>query len=385
MNAFITAISAFLPGQPVSNDDLERYLGKVNRIAARTRQIILAGNGIESRHYAIDPETGATTHSNAMLAAEAVRLLVPEGSELSGNFMECLCCGTSSPDQLMPGHASMVHGELGCGTCEVVSTAGICLSGITALKYGAMSVAQGLSTRAVATGSELASTFMRTSFFQGMQGAAGQPEKRQDHPAFSFEAEFLRWMLSDGAGAVLIEKAPAPDGLSLRIDWIEIISQAHCLETCMYAGAVKQEDGSLRGWREYAGEGETARNGVLTIKQDARLLNREVIRTLVGKSLPDVVEKHGLSPADIDWFLPHYSSQYFREPLLQQLQEIDFSIPEERWFTNLASRGNTGSASFYIMLEELFSSGRLQKGERILGFIPESGRFSVGWVLLTVV
>jgi 3-oxoacyl-[acyl-carrier-protein] synthase-3 len=60
-------------------------------------------------------------------------------------------------------------------------------------------------------------------------------------------------------------------------------------------------------------------------------------------------------------------------------------IPEERWFTNLAAKGNTGSASFYIMLEELFASGRLRKGERILGFIPESGRFSVGWMLLTVV
>jgi len=380
MNAFITAVSAFLPGQPVSNDDLERYLGKVDRLAARTRQIILAGNGIETRHYAIDPETGATTHSNARLAAEAVRRLARDSPAI-----ECLCCGTSAPDQLMPGHASMVHGELGGDRCEVISTAGICLTGITALKYGAMSVAQGLSTNAVATGSELASTFMRTSFFQAMQGTADQPGKKKDHPAFSFAAEFLRWMLSDGAGAVLIENKPATDGLSLRIDWIEIISHAHCLETCMYAGAVKQEDGSLKGWREYAVEGEAARQGVFTVKQDARLLNREVIRTLVGESLPDVAKKHGLNPEDIAWFLPHYSSQYFREPLLQQLREINFVIPEERWFTNLASKGNTGSASFYIMLEELFSSGKLQKGDRILGFIPESGRFSVGWVLLTVV
>ena len=154
----------------------------------------------------------------------------------------------------------------------------------------------------------------------------------------------------------------------------------------MYAGAVKQADGSLRGWREYVGEdGAATRNGMLTIKQDARLLNREVIRALVGNSLPPVIKKHGLRPGDIDWFLPHYSSQYFREPLRQQLQDIDFAIPEERWFTNLASRGNTGAASFYIMLEELFSSDRLHKGNRILGFIPESGRFSVGWLLLTVV
>jgi len=385
MNAFITAVSAFLPGQPVHNADLDRYLGKAERIAARTRQIILANNGIESRHYAIDPETGATTHSNAGLAAEAVRRLLPVGKELPSRFVECLCCGTSSPDQLMPAHGVMVHGELGLGPCEVMTTAGICLSGITALKYGAMSVALGLSDTVIATGSELASTFMRTAFFQAMQNPADQPEGRKHYPAFSFEAEFLRWMLSDGAGAVLIENKPSPDRLSLRIDWIEIVSHAHCLEACMYAGAVKQEDGSLRGWREYAVGSEAVWRGVMTIKQDARLLNREVIRTLVGKSLPAVAAKHGLKSEDIDWFLPHYSSHYFREPLRQQLQEIDFVIPEERWFTNLASKGNTGSASFYIMLEELFASGRLRRGERILGFIPESGRFSAGWMLLTVV
>ena len=153
----------------------------------------------------------------------------------------------------------------------------------------------------------------------------------------------------------------------------------------MYAGAVKQDDGRLKGWRELAVSGVLEKQGVLTIKQDARLLNREVIRTLVGQSLPSVVAKHGLDPNAVDWFLPHYSSEYFKEPLMTQLQEINFLIPQERWFTNLASKGNTGSASFFIMLEELFSSGRLKKGDRILGMIPESGRFTVGWVLLTVV
>lgn len=384
MNAYITAVSAFLPGKPVANDTLDLYLGAVNRVSARTRQIILANNGIKTRYYAIDPETGSITHTNAALAAEAVRLLKANDS-FSMELIQCLCCGTSSPDQLMPGHASMVHGELSFGPCEVISTAGICVTGITALKYGAMSVALGLTDNAVATGSELASTFLRTDFFQAMHDTTDQADGKKHHLAFSFEAEFLRWMLSDGAGALFIEREPATDGPSFRIDWIEIISHAHRLEACMYAGAVKQEDGSLMGWREYARAGAAERQGVFSIKQDARLLNREVIQTLVGQSLPAVVAKHDLKPEDIDWFLPHYSSEYFREPLLTQLREINFAIPPDRWFTNLADKGNTGSASFYIMLEELFSSGRLQRGDRVLGFIPESGRFSVGWLLLTVV
>lgn len=384
MQAYITDVSDFLPGKPVANNELDLYLGSVDRVSARTRQIILAGNGIESRHYAIDPATGGLTHTNAQLAAGAVGRLT-EKNERIAEKIQCLCCGTSSPDQLMPGHAAMVQGELGIGPCEIVSTAGVCVTGITALKYGAMSVALGQTTNAVATGSELASTFIRTDFFEAMGGGAKGMEQGEKHPAFSFEEQFLRWMLSDGAGAVLIKREPAADRLSLRIDWIEILSHAHRLDACMYAGAVKQADGSLTGWRECARKGTAAKEGVFTIKQDARLLNREVTRALVGRSLPSIISKHGLKGEEIGWFLPHYSSEYFRNALAGQLQEINFAIPQERWFTNLATRGNTGSASFYIMLAELFSSGRLKEGERILGFIPESGRFSVAYVLLTVV
>jgi 3-oxoacyl-[acyl-carrier-protein] synthase-3 len=67
------------------------------------------------------------------------------------------------------------------------------------------------------------------------------------------------------------------------------------------------------------------------------------------------------------------------------MEEIGFPVPPERWFSNLATKGNTGSASIFILLEELFHSGRLRKGERLLCMIPESGRFSIAYMHLTVV
>ena len=123
MTAYITALAAFLPGKPIANDQIDDYLGEVDRISARTRRMILASNGIQTRYYAIDPLTGEPTHTNAHLAAEAVRQLCAARG-ISPSALHCLCCGTSAPDQLMPGHASMVHGELANGPCEVVSTAG---------------------------------------------------------------------------------------------------------------------------------------------------------------------------------------------------------------------------------------------------------------------
>jgi 3-oxoacyl-[acyl-carrier-protein] synthase-3 len=51
----------------------------------------------------------------------------------------------------------------------------------------------------------------------------------------------------------------------------------------------------------------------------------------------------------------------------------------------LSTKGNTGSASIYVMMEELFHSGKLEAGQKILCFIPESGRFSMAYVMLSVV
>ncbi|MBO7381107.1 MAG: hypothetical protein J6U05_05510, partial [Neisseriaceae bacterium] len=92
-----------------------------------------------------------------------------------------------------------------------------------------------------------------------------------------------------------------------------------------------------------------------------------------------------LKPDEVDYFLPHYSSQFFRQKVYDGLKNIGFEIPFEKWFTNLPSKGNTGSASIYIMLDEFLKTHSLRAGEKILCYIPESGRFSSSFMLLEVV
>jgi 3-oxoacyl-[acyl-carrier-protein] synthase-3 len=382
MEAYITDLAAFLPNGPVDNDRMEGVLGIVGKAPSRTRALILRKNRIRQRYYAIDPATGIQTHTNAQLTAEAVRRLAPHEAFSPGEI-ECLACGTSSPDQLMPGHALMVHGELGTPPCEAASFSGICLSGIGALKYAAMSVALGLTRNAVATGSELASTYMRAGMFPA--GPPERPEEVEARPILAFDADFLRWMLSDGAGAAFLAPSPAPGRLSLRIEWIDHLSFAGELGTCMYSGAVKDSDGSLKGWRAFGSLAEAAAANAFPVKQDVELLNREIITTAVDRTLARVAANRGLDPGSVDWYLPHYSSDFFRQPLQDRMASIGFDVPAERWFTNLSTCGNTGSASIFIMLEELHRSGRLRRGDRLLCMIPESGRFSMAYMLLTAV
>ena len=74
-----------------------------------------------------------------------------------------------------------------------------------------------------------------------------------------------------------------------------------------------------------------------------------------------------------------------RDRLYDELARSGFEIPYERWFTNLPEVGNVGSASPFLMLEALFNSHRLQPGQTILCYVPESGRFSTAFMRLTVV
>ena len=119
--------------------------------------------------------------------------------------------------------------------------------------------------------------------------------------------------------------------------------------------------------------------------QDVKLLNEHVIRLTLTEPLRALAAKHGLAAQRIDWFLPHYSSNYFAEPVAAGVVAAGLDIPRERWFTNLTEKGNTGSASPYIMLDELFRSGRIKKGHKLLMFIPESGRFSSGFIFMEAV
>ena len=72
---YITKTANYLPNEPVSNDEMEHFLGQIGERASKSRRIVLRNNGIKERYYAIDKE-GNITHSNAELAALSIRNLM---------------------------------------------------------------------------------------------------------------------------------------------------------------------------------------------------------------------------------------------------------------------------------------------------------------------
>jgi 3-oxoacyl-[acyl-carrier-protein] synthase-3 len=356
--AYITGVGAYLPGDPIDNQQLADRFGDATARDATLRQRALAANGIRTRHYAVNSE-GLTVMLNEELAAHAAqRALADRGLTVSAVRM--LAAGTTQGDVLVPGFASMVHGRLGGGPMELLSVAGVCASGMAALKGAVSAVRLGEHPVAVAVGSELVSR----SF-----GIA---------PADTPDTIFLRWTLSDGAGAVVVEPQPRPDRLSLRVDWMHLVSHAHEHPVCMSAGL--DEDRTPRAGATWLDRRPGRPVEVPRLRQDM-----SVLPDLIDVGIAEFCSlvRAGRIDPGTEHILCHYSAEHFRAKLFGRLCDAGYPPDEQRWFTNLHTAGNTGAASIFVMLADARS--RLRPGDRVLLIVPESARFTLAFAHLTCV
>jgi len=364
--AYLTGFGAYLPGDPVDNDGIVARLGGTDNVTKRIREMILDANGIRQRHYALD-ESGEPTELNEQLAVKALQSALDDRG-IDASRARMLATATTMGDVLVPGFASMVHARLGGGPMQTLSATGVCASSLAALDAAVSKIRLGDHPVALVVGSELPSRSLRQRRFEGFRAG--------------MDSHFLRWMLSDGAGAVVVEFQPHPTKPSLRVDWVRQVSLAHENDVCMRSGMDGPEAAVGHTWQD-VGIAEAEARGMFVLRQDVSMLDDlaeagiQQFQQLVDIGLIDV--KH------LDHVICHYSTNAFRDVAFDALRRRVPTLDTDRWFSNLETRGNTGSASIFIALEEAWSSGRFQPGETVLLAVPESGRFSFAFAHLTVV
>lgn len=366
-DVFIAGTGFHLPGPAIDNEAMDAFIAPLNRISGRIKQRILAENGIRSRHYAIDAD-GRTRESNAQMASAAIRAaLADAGCELSA--IDLLACGTSGGDSIMPGFANMVQGELGAPPMATHTSVGVCAASLGALAFAAGQVQQGDARRALAVGSDLPSRmFKRTRFAPRGYEA-------------DFNAHFLRWMLSDGAAALVLAHRDelAADTPRLRLKWVHQKSFSGDHPVCMQLGLNLE---ATQSYLDYESSSAAEADGALALRQDIRLLPN--LFDIAIHEYAALVRQGLVDPKRVDHFLCHYSSERFRPVVDELMHKAELAIPQARWWTNLHSRGNTGAASLFVMLSEFVRTHALQEGEQIFCFVPESGRFTVAYALFEV-
>ncbi|MFA9212384.1 MAG: beta-ketoacyl-ACP synthase III [Candidatus Methylacidiphilales bacterium] len=368
-DVYITSAGVYLPNSPISNEEMEDYLGRLYGKDSLVKSRILKQNGIKQRHYALNKRQ-ESTHSNAQLAVKAIEAAIAK-SEIRSNEIELLSTGTTQGDLPIPGFASMVHAGLPLNKCEVASFQSVCASGVMALKAAYSQIKSNEKQNAVCVGSELASRMFKSSRFEA-QGVKSLP----------FDTEFLRWMLSDGAGAFVLANKKNTNGISLKIEWIEIKSHANEFPVCMFTGKTDNKNETEKTWLDYPSYEEAAKAGAINLQQDVRLLDK-VVQTGVAHYF-ELIDQGKIKKDQVDWLCCHYSSEVFKKPIQELMEKGGGAIVNEKWFSNLTTKGNTGSASIFIILEELMYSNKLKQGDTILCMVPESGRFITSFMQLKV-
>ena len=365
-SAYLTGFGSYLPGDPVDNDGIVARLGGDDKVTERIRRRILDANGIRTRHYALD-ERGEPTELNEQLAVKALQAALDDRGIAAGD-LRMLACATTIGDVLVPGFASMVHGRLGGGPMQLLSASGVCASGLAALDAAVSKVKLGDHPRAAVVGSELASRSLRQRRYDGIRAG--------------MDSHFLRWMLSDGAGAVVVEFQPHPSRPSLRVDWVRHVSLAHEHDVCMRAGMDGTDPVVGATWQDLPFD-DAAAAGMFLLRQDASVLDDLAESGL--RQFEELVDIGLVDVSHLDHVLCHYSTNAFRGLAFDGLKRRIPTLDTDRWYSNLETRGNTGSASIFIALEEAWRTGRFAVGETILLAVPESGRFSFAFAHLTVV
>ncbi len=358
-HSYITSTGSFLPNSPVDNENIKEYLGKVIG-EDRVRQKILKANGIETRHYALDKNQDET-HNLYKIASEAVKNCLPEDE--NPLRIDYLSAGTTHAPLLAPGISSILHDQLSKDnlanhSLEINSNSGICSSGAQAIVNAARAVKSGDAHAAICVGAEQSSTGLKSKAFRTTYDI---PTILRDVRASKwFMSVFLRFMLSDGAGAFLIEPQPRENSISLKVDWTYSRSFANQAPLCMQIPAKP-----------------------MILSQNIKILAK-YMEPLSKEAVEGAMCQHGEKLDNYTMVLPHMSSYYFERSVKRIMAQLSPNREVPYW-TNLRTAGNTGAASIFIMLDEYLKTKPVASGDRILLFVPESGQFNYVLISLTVV
>lgn len=363
---FLNSVGSFLPGVAVSNDEMDSYVGSINSQSSRIKRRILAENGIVSRHYGIDQE-GRTQFSATDMAIQSIENTLQKVNQKI-NDISFLSSATVGADLAAPGFANLIQGQLRAAPMQTMSFQGICASGVAAMKAAAQVIELQEFKKSVAVATEFPSRLFKASRFQKV-------EENLD-----FDSHFLRWMLSDGSGAMYFEDKPNAKGISLKLNWIHLKSFSGDYPTCMQIGSPWNKP--TTSYLDYSSLEEAEKDGSFLLRQDIRLLPN--LFDVGISEFMQLVRSNEIQPQDVDYFLCHYSSERLSGVVKTLMEKAGLTIPHERWFSNLKTRGNTGAASIFIMMEEFLRTHDLKPGQKILCFVPESGRFTVSFMLFEV-
>jgi 3-oxoacyl-[acyl-carrier-protein] synthase III len=279
---------------------------------------IITRTGIRERRVGGAGETTST------MSTEAVRRLMTARG-LGPDDIDAVIVATVTPDMLFPATACLIQDQLGLTRAWGFDLSAACSGFLYALTAGAQLVASGAHRRVVVVGADLMSSII-------------DPLDRTTAVLFG-----------DGAGAVLLEPAEAGYGI---MDFHHRV------------------DGSL-----HPASADTVAGRQHFLKQNGKVVFKFAVSQMV-ESVHLLLQRNGLSPADVAMVVPHQANQRILDAVGERL-----GLPRERVASVLACYGNTTGATLPLALDAAVTAGNIKRGELVV-FAAVGAGFTAGATLV---
>jgi 3-oxoacyl-[acyl-carrier-protein] synthase-3 len=347
----ILSTGSYLPGEPLTNEDLERLVGGLP-------EDILEGIQVKRRHWMVDPATGEHVINNSAMAVEATRNALASAN-VASDEVELLVLSTASPDYPLPPLVTFVQEALGLRSCATLELRSGCAGAVEALDIARLYLERGIYKTAVVIGSEAISPLL-VPVFLGKEPDAIRMRDRMNPYNFG-----------DGAGAIVLQ---AGDGEGEGI----------------LGAAIACVGGDRKPGMQIIGAGthapihkQLAAKTLVDLKVDIVESGRFTPYVLT-EALTEVLRSSGVDASAIDLcVIPEGNAGY----MVEELKEAGLLTPEwlaleDKIYENLTEVGATGSAAVPLALDDAWRKGRLEPGDTVMLLAIETSKWKYAGMVL---
>ena len=353
----LTGTGSFLPGKPIPIDEVDYYLGelteapvKIQKWLRRMKNLMDEMLEVDYYHYAIDPKTREFTDDNITMSVKAAQIAI-EKAGLKPEDIDLIVYGSAHQDQ-MPTASVRIQEALGIEQCGEMSIHANCTSAYKALLVASDFIQSGRYKNALVISSSMSSSELRAEYY--------------NQAIVKKEELFLRYFLSDGAGALVLQGVnEKKDGLFVENTYMESIGG-------------KKPSAMLNKrpayWMNPKEEYELGYHHLAQMFNDQlRTHFHDEDGSVFLKGLKRMLDKYPINLNELKYFQVNFPSKHISELIMEECE--DLGISRETLYTKMSSMGYAGPPMAFISIDKILSEEKLKHNDLILSFVTEVSKF----------